>query len=143
MGKALVKILHVEDEADIQEIAKMALEAVGGLTVKSCAEGSEALSATPQFEPDLFLLDVMMPGMDGPETFRALQKIPGYESTPVIFMTAKVMEAEVERFKELGALGVIAKPFDPMILSVQIRELWDTRGEYSSYRSSPNSSGLD
>ncbi|NQU55932.1 MAG: response regulator [Rhodospirillales bacterium] len=127
LSGTLNKILHVEDEVDIQEIAKMALEAVGGLTVRTCGDGAEALSAAPEFEPDLFLLDVMMPGMDGPETFQELQKLPGFENTPAIFMTAKVMEAEVARFKELGALGVIAKPFDPMTLSDEIRSLWEGR----------------
>ncbi|MBT4935055.1 MAG: response regulator [Rhodospirillaceae bacterium] len=127
MSAALDKILHVEDEVDIQEIAKMALEAVGGLNVRTCSDGEEALLVAPEFQPDLFLLDVMMPGMDGPETFQALQKLSGFENTPVIFMTAKVMEAEVARFKEIGALGVIAKPFDPMTLSDQIKALWDDR----------------
>ena len=127
MSEELDKILHVEDEVDIQEIAKMALEAVGGLNVRTCSDGEEALLVAPEFQPDLFLLDVMMPGMDGPETFQALQKLSGFENTPVIFMTAKVMEAEVARFKEIGALGVIAKPFDPMTLSDQIKALWDDR----------------
>lgn len=127
MSEELDKILHVEDEVDIQEVARMALEAVGGLTVRTCSDGEEALAAAPEFSPDLFLLDVMMPGMDGPETFQALQKLSGFENTPAIFMTAKVMEAEVARFTELGALGVIAKPFDPMTLSDQIRELWQQR----------------
>jgi two-component system, OmpR family, response regulator len=127
LSAALDKILHVEDEVDIQEIAKMALEAVGGLNVRTCSDGEEALLVAPEFQPDLFLLDVMMPGMDGPETFQALQKLSGFENTPVIFMTAKVMEAEVARFKEIGALGVIAKPFDPMTLSDQIKALWDDR----------------
>jgi len=125
LSEALNKILHVEDEVDIQEVAKMALEVIGGLTVRTCSDGNEALAAAPDFNPDLFLLDVMMPGMDGPATLQALQKLPGFENTPAIFMTAKVMEAEVARFKELGALGVIAKPFDPMTLSDQIKSLWD------------------
>jgi two-component system, OmpR family, response regulator len=127
LSDSLNKILHVEDEVDIQDVTRMALEAVGGLTVRTCGDGEEALSAAPEFKPDLFLLDVMMPGMDGPETFQALQKLPGFEETPAIFMTAKVMEVEVARFRELGALGVIAKPFDPMTLSDQIRSLWEER----------------
>lgn len=127
MSTELNKILHVEDEEDIQEVAKMALEAIGGLTVRSCSNGEDALSVAPEFNPDLFLLDVMMPGMDGPETFQALQKLPGFEDIPVIFMTAKVMEAEVARFKELGALGVIAKPFDAMTLADEIKALWEER----------------
>jgi len=124
LSAQLQKILHVEDEPDIQEVTRLALEAVGGFTVKTCSSGEEALAAAAEFVPDLFLLDVMMPGMDGPSTFLALRKLPGLEKTPAIFMTAKVMESEVERFKELGALGVIAKPFDPMSLSDRIRAIW-------------------
>ena len=105
----------------------MALEVVGGLTVRSCSESEDALAAAPEFEPDLFLLDVMMPGRDGPETWQALKELPGFADTPAIFMTAKVMDTEVARFKELGALGVIAKPFDPMTLSEQIKNLWQDR----------------
>ena len=128
MSPVLHKILHVEDEEDIQEVAKMALKGIGGLTVKSCSDGEDALSVAPEFNPDLFLLDVMMPGMDGPETFQALQKFPGFEDTLAIFMTAKVMEAEVARFEELGALGVIAKPFDAMTLADEIRSFWEGKG---------------
>jgi CheY-like chemotaxis protein len=82
----------------------------------------------PEFNPDLFLLDVMMPGMDGPEIFQALQKLPGFEDTLAIFMTAKVIEAEVAKFKELEALGVIAKPFDAMTLADEIRSFWEGKG---------------
>ena len=118
------KVLHVEDEPDIQEVAKMALEAVGGLTVEQAGSGREALAKAAAFAPDVILLDVMMPGMDGPSTLAELRRCPATASIPVIFMTAKVQNQEVERYKQLGALDVIAKPFDPMTLSDSIREIW-------------------
>ena len=121
---AIKKILHVEDEPDIREVARLALEAVGGFAVESCASGEDALAKAPGFKPDIVLLDVMMPGMDGPTTLRRLRALPGFERTPVIFMTAKAMPQEIERFKELGALDVITKPFDPMGLADQVRAIW-------------------
>ena len=122
---ALTKILCVEDEPDIQAIAKLALETVGGFTIETCSSGREALLKAPEFGPDLILLDVMMPGMDGPETLQALRALPGFETTPVIFMTAKAMASEIQKYKELGALDVIPKPFDPMTLSDQIKAIWN------------------
>lgn len=125
MSEPLNKILHIEDEPDIQEITKMALETVGGFTVKTCGSGDQALAEAQDFKPDLFLLDVMMPGMDGPTTFQKLQRLAGLENIPVVFMTAKVMESEVRRFLDIGAIGVLPKPFDPMTLPDQLREIWD------------------
>ena len=124
MSDELKKILYVEDEPDIQAVAKIALEAVGGFELKTCSSGDEAIAAAAEFAPDLLLLDVMMPGMDGPTTLAELRKLPGLENTPVIFMTAKVQPQEVEHFKSLGAVEVIAKPFDPMGLADQVREAW-------------------
>jgi len=115
------RILYVEDEEDIRAIAQLALESVGGFTLKSCASGEEALREAEAFAPDLILLDVMMPGMDGPSTLQALREIPALAEVPVAFMTAKVQSAEVEYFKSLGAREVIAKPFDPMTLADQVR----------------------
>jgi len=120
----LKKILYVEDEPDIQEVAKIALEAVGGFTLKVCSSGEEALKNAIDFAPQLFLLDVMMPGMDGPTTLGELRKLSELANVPVIFMTAKVQPQEVEHFKSLGAIGVIAKPFDPMTLAQTINERW-------------------
>ncbi len=120
----LSKILHVEDEPDIREVARLALETVGGFAVESCDSGADAIAKAPAFRPDLVLLDVMMPGMDGPTTFERLRRVPGLEKTPVIFMTAKAMPQEIERFKEMGALDVITKPFDPMGLADQVRRIW-------------------
>lgn len=124
MTPALKRILYVEDEPDIQAVAKIALEAVGGFTVALCSSGRQALEVAPQFKPDLILLDVMMPDMDGPSTLKALRSMPQTTATPVIFMTAKVQPHEMTLYKALGAIGVIPKPFDPMTLSQNITRLW-------------------
>ncbi len=121
------KILYVEDEPDIQKVAKLALEHVGGFEVLVCSSGPEAIENGPDFGPDIILLDVMMPGMDGPATLAALRKIKSLEHTPAVFLTAKVLPTEIQRYKELGALEVIPKPFDPMSLSDQVRTAWNNR----------------
>ena len=122
----LARVLYVEDEPDIQAVASIALQAVGGFTVQICSSGEEALREVMAFQPDLILLDVMMPGMDGPGTLAALRATPGLEQIPVVFMTAKVQPSEVEHYKSLGALDVIPKPFDPMKLADQVRRIWST-----------------
>ena len=123
----LSRVLYVEDEPDIQTVAKMALELVGGFTVKVCSCGDEALREAPAFAPDVILLDVMMPGLDGPSTLAAMRKNDALSSVPVIFMTAKVQPMEVAHYTSLGACGVIAKPFDPMTLSDTVRSIWERR----------------
>lgn len=123
--KELKSILYVEDEPDIREIAKIALEMVGGFSVFMCASGEEALIKAKGITPDLLLLDVMMPGMDGPTTLKALRQFPEFATTPVIFMTAKVQPKEVEEYKAMGALDVIPKPFDPMALAQTLRDIWE------------------
>ena len=122
--KALQRILYVEDETDIQMVAEIALNEVGGFTVKTCSSGEEALREAEAFAPDLLLLDVMMPGMDGPSTLAALRRLPSLAETPAIFMTAKVQPSEVDHLKSIGALAVIAKPFDPMALAEQVRSVY-------------------
>jgi len=124
MTKPLERVLLVEDEPDIQAVARLALEAVGGLQVEVCGSGEAALNAAPAFAPELVLLDVMMPGMDGPATLRALRSLPETARTPVVFMTAKVQPQEVAAFLALGAADVIAKPFDPMTLADTVRGIW-------------------
>ncbi len=125
----LSRILYVEDEPDIQTVALMALESIGGFTVRACSSGQEAIEATPGFAPDLVILDVMMPGMDGPATMEALRKLPATADVDIIFMTAKVQSHEVERYLALGAVDVIAKPFDPMTLAAQVQAVWDRQHE--------------
>jgi two-component system, OmpR family, response regulator len=120
----LRKILYVEDEPDIQAIARLALETVGGLEVHICSSGQEALDMAEEYDPDLILLDVMMPGMDGPTTLAALREIPSLAHKPMLFVTAKVQPHEVLHYREIGALEVIAKPFNPMTLADQVRAVW-------------------
>ena len=122
----LQRIMHVEDDPSIQQVAKIALEAVGGFTVHTCSSGQQALDDYQAFTPQLILMDVMMPGMDGPETFRALRGMPETRKIPVVFMTAKVQAAEVESYRAMGAVAVIPKPFDPMALGDKVREIWNS-----------------
>jgi len=127
MSSELKKILYVEDEADIRTVAKLALESVGGFEVLICGSGAEAIDQAPGFGPDILLLDVMMPGMDGPDTLVALKRLPALKDALAIFLTAKAMPSEIQRYKELGALDVIPKPFDPMTLADQVRRIWEDR----------------
>ncbi|PYQ63896.1 MAG: hypothetical protein DMF53_08965 [Acidobacteria bacterium] len=119
----LRRILFVEDDPDIQVVATMALESLGGFTVFPCGSGAEALSRFAEISPDLVLLDVMMPGMDGPATLTALRQLPAGD-VPVVFMTARVQAHEIARYREMGAVDVIAKPFDPMTLAETVQTIW-------------------
>ena len=121
----LTRIMMVEDEPDIQAVARVALEVVGGLTIEICSSGKEALEKAPVYKPELILMDVMMPGMDGPSTLKELRSRPDTKGIPIIFMTAKVQPQEVANFKMIGALGVIPKPFDPMTLAATVRSIWE------------------
>lgn len=123
----LRRILAVEDEADIRMVLQVALGDLAGLELELCASGAEGLSKAPGFAPDLVLLDVMMPDLDGPATLEALRALPATADTPVVFLTAKVQPREIERLHQLGALGVIRKPFDPMTLADDVRALWTAR----------------
>lgn len=125
MHTELQRILYVEDDPDIQAIAVMVLETIHGFTLEVCSPGCEALQKAEAFNPDLILMDVMMPNMDGPETLAGLREFPTLATTPVVFMTAKVQPQEVQAYLDLGAVGVIAKPFDPMLLVDQLREIWE------------------
>ncbi|UTF60250.1 response regulator [Gilvimarinus sp. DA14] len=118
-------ILYVEDEPDIRAIAELALEEIGGYRLLSCASGAEALAAVQEQTPDLLLLDVMMPGMDGPETLHKLRELPQLGKVPAVFMTAKVQPSETAEYLALGAVDVIAKPFDPLTLASQIQDIWN------------------
>lgn len=118
-----LKILHVEDDADILEVAKLALEMVGGFNVLQCSSGSNALARAADFAPDLFLLDMMMPEMSGEQLLTKLREDPQFDDIPVIFMTARAQASEVDALKGLGAVDVIVKPFDPVTLSDQINQV--------------------
>jgi len=120
MQNKKVRITYVEDDPDIRTVACLALEDLAGFHLDVCESGIQALETAPGSHPDLILLDVMMPGMDGIETFRGLRKFPHLDAVPIVFMTAKVQQHEVEHYKQLGAAGVIAKPFNPMTLPDEI-----------------------
>ncbi len=115
------RILYVDDEPDIREVAAMSLELDPEFEVRTAASGVEALPLASEWKPDLILLDVMMPVMDGPTTFARLRGQPDTAAIPVVFITARTQAQEVEGFKSLGAKGVIAKPFDPMSLASTVR----------------------
>jgi CheY-like chemotaxis protein len=117
------KILYVDDEDDIREIAQISLELAPEFEVRSCSSGAMALVEAAEWQPDLILLDVMMPEMDGPETLKRLADIPRTASIPVVFITARTQTHEVERYRALGAAGIIAKPFDPMALANDVKQL--------------------
>lgn len=121
MRSSRTHILYVEDDDDIRDVAMMSLEIDPDLEVRSCASGSEALEVARSWVPDLILLDVMMPHMDGPATLEALRQISGLEKVPVVFLSARTQAAEQEHLRQLGARGVIAKPFDPLTLAREVR----------------------
>lgn len=125
MTETLNKILLVEDEPDIQEIARLSLETLAHLSVQVCNSGKEALEQVGIFKPDLILLDVMMPGMDGLTTIKHLKSDPLLSNIPVIFMTAKTQASEMKNYINVGAIGAISKPFDPMKLAEEIRNIWE------------------
>ena len=122
----LKTIIYAEDESDIRDIAQIALEDIGAFEVTYCEHGRAVLEASNTLVPDLLLLDVMMPEMDGPGVLSELRKNPAFSQVPAIFMTAKIQSNELEAYKSLGVVDVIAKPFDPMTLSEKINTIWNT-----------------
>jgi two-component system, cell cycle response regulator len=122
--KSLKSLLYVDDDADIREIVQMSLSLDGDLEVHTSDGGERALLKMRVEQPDLVVLDVMMPGMDGPTLLRRMRSDPELARIPVVFMTAKASASEAGRLRELSAIGVIAKPFDPMTLGKQVRALW-------------------
>jgi CheY-like chemotaxis protein len=115
-----VRILHVDDEPDIREIVQISLGLNADFEVRACACGADAVAAAAEWSPLLILLDVMMPGMDGPATLAELRKDPRTADIPVLFMTARAQARELQQFIALGAQGVISKPFDPMTLAFSV-----------------------
>ncbi|RMH20217.1 MAG: response regulator [Acidobacteria bacterium] len=120
---SLRRILLIEDDRDIQKVARLVLENLGGFEVAIASSGREGLARAPAFRPDLILLDVMMPELDGPGTLEALRDGP-LADTPVVFLTARAQPDEVVEYRALGALDVIVKPFDPMTLCRTVEDIW-------------------
>ncbi len=118
-----MKVLLIDDEEDVREIARLSLGVVGGMEVCDASSGREAVAKAIREKPDFILLDMMMPEMDGPTTLAALRANRETASIPVVFLTAKAMPSEIERLRQLGAIGIITKPFDPMTLAGEVRSL--------------------
>ena len=112
-----VRVIYADDEPDIREVAALSLGLDPDLEVRTCASGPEVLAATATWLPDIILLDVMMPGMDGPTTLTRLRERAELAAVPVVLITARTQAREIEQFKALGAAGIITKPFDPMTLA--------------------------
>jgi len=124
MNEPLKRIMLVEDDPDVQTIASMALIDIGEFDLTVCSSGREALEQIDRIKPQMILLDVMMPDMDGPTTLAEIRRLPLATQPPVIFMTAKVQPQEQQRYMSLGAIEVIAKPFDPVSLADQLHAAW-------------------
>jgi DNA-binding response OmpR family regulator len=129
MSPPLKHVLYVDDDADIREIVQMSLSLDGELAVNVCDGGECAFTQMRSERPDLVMLDVMMPGMDGPSILARMRTEDDLKDIPVIFMTAKASSSEVARFRGLTAIGVIAKPFDPMALGNLVKALWKSHHE--------------
>jgi len=120
-----LKLLYVDDDPDIRTIVEMALALDSGIDVRTAGSGRAAIDLVVQsdWRPDVFVLDVMMPDMDGPATLQALRALPDMSGTPALFMTAKARDADIALYRDLGAAGVVLKPFDPLQLATEIRTL--------------------
>lgn len=124
--RPLRKICYVEDDDDIQRIARLSLERVGKMEVSIIGDPTTAVDAILAFQPDLVLLDWMMPVMDGPTLFRRMRETEGLRDMPVVFITAKASQRELDELRGMGAAGVLSKPFSPKDLPEQLRAIWRT-----------------
>lgn len=121
----LKSILYVEDDLHVRTTAKLVLEVLGKFDVRECSSGREALHAARDFTPDLILLDVMMPELDGVDTLAMLRRLPHLANVPALFVTALTAEQDIARYVEAGAIGVIPKPLLPLRLTGQLHSLWE------------------
>jgi two-component system OmpR family response regulator len=125
--RELKSILYVEDDLHVRTTAKLELEVIGKFTVRDCGSGQEALLAAQDFAPDLIVLDVMMPELDGLGLLARLRSLPHLAETPALFVTGLTTSSDIARYTEAGAIGVIAKPLVPLRLADQLHALWDRR----------------
>ncbi len=124
MSKVLKSILYVEDDMHVRTTAKLVMEVIGKFDVRECSSGREALLAARDFQPDLILLDVLMPELDGINTLAMLRRMPHLADVPALFVTGLTSEADIARYMEAGAIGVIPKPVMPMRLTGQLNSMW-------------------
>ena len=120
----LNRICYVEDDEDIQKIVRISLERIGKMSVQVIADPMVAIEAIKAFKPELVMLDWMMPGMDGPTLYRKMLETPEVRDLPVVFITAKASQKELDELRTLGAAGTISKPFSPRDLPAQLRAIW-------------------
>jgi len=120
----LQRILLADDEPDILEISRIALETVGGYEVAVCESGTRFLQLVVEFDPDLVIIDALMPDMNGLEVLAAMRRIEGFEETPAVFLTGLVLERDLRELRQSGAVDVVTKPFDPMALPQRIQGIW-------------------
>jgi CheY-like chemotaxis protein len=125
-AQPLNRICYVEDDEDIQKIVRMSLERIGKMTVEVIGDPLVAIEAIKSFKPELVMLDWMMPGMDGPTLYRRMKEVPEVRDVPVVFITAKASQRELDELRALGAAGTISKPFSPKDLPGQLRAIWQT-----------------
>ena len=125
MGKKLQSILYVEDDLHVRTTAKLVLEVIGKFEVRECSSGREALLAARDFQPDLILLDVLMPELDGVNTLAMLRRMPHLAEVPALFVTGQTSESDIARYLEAGAIGVIPKPVLPLRLTGQLNAMWE------------------
>jgi two-component system OmpR family response regulator len=122
--RPLNRVCYVEDDEDIQRIVRMSLERIGKMTVEVVGDPTKAIDAMKIFKPDLVMLDWMMPAIDGPTLFRQMKARPETSSLPVVFITAKAAQRDLDELTSLGAAGTISKPFSPKDLPDQLRAIW-------------------
>jgi CheY-like chemotaxis protein len=123
-AQPLNRICYVEDDEDIRKIVRMSLERIGKMTVEVVGDPMVAIEAIKSFKPELVMLDWMMPGMDGPTLYRKMKEVPEVRDLPVVFITAKASQRELDELRALGAAGTISKPFSPKDLPGQLRAIW-------------------
>ena len=126
---SLQRILLADDEPDVLEVSRIALETVGGYEIAVCSSGAELLHRLPDFCPDLIVIDVMMPDMAGPEVLARVRQLPAFAGTPVVFLTGVINGVELRALRDSGAADVILKPFDPMTLADRISGIWSSVDE--------------
>ena len=129
----LKRIVLVEDDEDIATLATMALQDLGGFDVVHFPSGEAAIEGLAEANPDLVILDYSMPGINGDQVLKRMRATPELACIPVVFLTASVMPSHVAKLKDLGAIDVFKKPFDPLVLSDRIRSVWDMRGQPAQF----------
>lgn len=126
----LTHVACIEDDRSIRMIIELALSEIGNLKVSLFPSGQEALEKISTHAPQMIVLDMMMPDMDGLETLARLRKLPETSNTPAIFMTAKAQPAEIDLYRKMGAIDVVVKPFNPMTLAESLKEIWHNYNDH-------------